>query len=83
MNDEKKLNDEAVENVAGGEFEYIPTQEQLKQLVFDKFNCLACDKRNCPYGGNNFLAFRELGGEPCPDYTGLRNIQHPHADKRR
>ncbi len=50
MNDEKKLNDEAVENVSGGEFEYIPTQEQLKQLVFDKFNCLACDKRNCPYG---------------------------------
>ena len=74
MNDEKKLNDEAVEGVSGG---YVPQGRVIDQKFFNEVNCRPCtNRRNCP---KNFaIAFEELGGAPCPDYTGPGNAWHPH-----
>ena len=58
MNDEKKLNDEALENVSGGQGESLNAN---KVYIFAAKNCFHCSHNevDCPYGGHK-EAFKAL-----------------------
>ncbi len=68
MNDEKRLDDEALEKVSGGGDD----QDYMNRIVrFVQENCYSCYRNffgTCPYGSNED-AFKELGSNPyakCP-----------------
>ena len=70
MNDEKKLPDETVEGVAGGNVQRTP---QTPEIMFMRRNCRYCrlrtgkqdDDQSCPYK-NSTDAFMQLNGADCP-----------------
>ena len=84
MNEEKKLPDETVKDVAGGRTKQdIANEAATDHHDFINRNCLHCNNRqNCPYYGNADIAFVQLGGAPCPAYFGPKNPWHPDADWR-
>ena len=73
MNEEKKLPDEAVEDVAGG-----ATEREF--IDFIRRNCGQCLNRpNCPYG-RPLSAFKQLGVALCPDFAGTRRPHLPNPE---
>ena len=73
MNEEKKLTDEAVKDVAGGAYSdwaIEKTEEQSPKFAgFKNNNCDRCGKYGtsyCPYN-SILVAFMRLRGEDCPD----------------
>ena len=70
MTDEKRLDDETLENVSGGGDE---DKDYMNCIVrFEQKNCYSCYRqvfRTCPYGSNED-AFKALGSNQyakCPD----------------
>ena len=72
MNEEKKLNDEAVKGVAGGNVQRTP---QMPYYMFYNTNCKLCffsfhheeqqGEQSCPYN-DPVDAYRKLDGAECP-----------------
>lgn len=75
MNEDKKLNDEALDQVTGGTVTppYIPSVEEIR--AWDDFytaNCGGCTKRTggCPYNSDPrliYLTFKGTSG--CPFHS--------------
>ena len=67
MSEEKRLDDEALEKVSGGQGESMNAN---KVYIFAAKNCFYCSHNevDCPYGGHK-EAFKELGCDldaKCP-----------------
>ena len=72
MNDEKRLPDETVEDVAGGTNSWLAIEQAEEQspkfAAFKNNNCDRCGKYDtvyCPYN-SILVAFMKLGGADCP-----------------
>lgn len=69
VSEEKRLNDEAVESVTGGGL----SQEEWEPFSqFNANNCAICEVSGSCSFKSTFDAFRQLGGQDCPDFRGRR-----------